>query len=110
MSKFLLRILVGLPWLGLIVYGLAIYNHYSSWLDGSLIYRTPETTPAVADILGLGFWPTWLAVIVCMGILGGLALVGGLQRRGLIAVAVCFGGLSFLDYYFYQVLSSQVLK
>lgn len=99
-----------LPWVALAGYGLAILGEYSSTLDRHLVYRRPAIEIAPEDVLGFGFWPTWLIVLLLMIVINTWSFFLGARSVGaLIAVVVVFLALSILDNYLFGVLSSQVL-
>lgn len=87
-----------------------MYLDYSAKLDKTLTYRRPAVAVAPEDVLGLGFWPTWMLLLVLTVAVNTVAYALGARRTELtLAVVVAFVALSIVDYHLYGVLATQVL-
>ncbi len=99
-----------LPWGVLLIYCIEIYATYAPHLDGTLAYRRSAIAVAPEDVLGLGFWPTWLvglALLLC--VVGVTYWLDPKRNSNLAAALAAFAMLSAVDYWLYLKLASQVL-
>jgi len=63
------------------------------------------------DVLGIGFWPTWvLALIVVFGACGIAYRLSTRNRWYFIGIGVAFVTISIVDWHYAEVLKFQVLE
>jgi len=107
----ILRILQLLaPWIILGCYG-AFTVDQARYLDSDFRYIQPTYPRAPEDILGLGFWPTWITALTLVSIAGFIAYRGATRRPAyFFALTGAFLIVSALDYFLYETLSEQLLR
>jgi hypothetical protein len=99
-----------LPWVVLGLYG-ALIADYARYLDSGLRYIEPSFPRAAEDVLGFGFWPTWVAFLILLAVFGALAYRSVTRRYVyFLSLTATFLLASALDYFLYQTLSQQLLK
>jgi hypothetical protein len=110
MQRRLTTLWIALPWTVLAVYCLLIAD-YARYLDSHLKYVTPHVPRAPEDILGLGFWPTWAAVLILLALAGALAYRRGTRRPVyFLSLVVGFIVASAVDHFLYRTLAEQLLR
>lgn len=103
-------LLLAIPWIVVVAYGLLIAD-YARYLDSALQYKQPVFPRALEDVLGFGFWPTWLAALALLAVSGAIAYKFAKRRVAYFAsLAGVFLVLTGLDYFLYQTLSHHLLR
>lgn len=96
------------PWIITAIYGVTMIRHYSTYLDANLVY-VPRFVGSREDVLGFGFFPTWLFFLVPWLISQSIAVaLRATGNKALIAAVAAFLVVSGSDYWFYSILESQV--
>jgi hypothetical protein len=99
------------PVFALAGYAMAL-SGYTAFLDPRFNFLPPATAGAPEDILGFGFWFTWLLLLVWFtpGWLAGYRATGARNAVYWHFLAGLFVLFSALDFFLYQTLESQVLQ
>lgn len=110
MRRPLSTLWLALPWTVLAVYSVLITD-YARYLDSHLQYVKPRFPRAPEDVLGFGFWPTWVAVLILLTLFGALAYRRATKRPVyFVSLVAVFVVASILDYLLYRTLSEQVFR
>lgn len=97
------------PVMVLVAYAVFV-GGYHRYLDADLNFIRPNIPAAPEDILGLGFWVTWL-IIVWFGIASAMSYrLGHQHRMAWLPLLGMFLLLSVLDFSLYHVLERQVIR
>lgn len=104
-------LLVALPAIVLVGYGLFIVMTYSPYLNWQLQLRSPELAGLPEDVIGFGFWMWWplVALSFAFALTSALAAI---ERRGRIATILVsvFIVMSVADYYLHERLVEALLR
>lgn len=106
-------VLLALPGLVLLGYGLFITRMYWPYLNGHLRLRSPELAGLPEDVIGFGFWTWWPFIALLLLLFLGLALfLSGAQRRLYIVTSFLgiFALLSSADYWLCQRLVQELIS
>lgn len=105
-------VLLALPGLVLLGYGLFITRMYWPYLNGHLRLRSPELASLPEDVIGFGFWMWWPFIALLLSLCLALALfLSSSQRRLYIGISFIgiFALLSIADYLLCQRLVRELL-
>jgi len=104
------RLVICLPWVVVVSYAAVIFLSYGEWLDSSLRYKPSAIQMAPEDVLGFGFWVSWVIPLVLFST--SILLVHfslGKKTVWIWLTTSLFLGLSVADYFLYELLEKQVL-
>lgn len=106
-------VLLTLPGLVLLGYGLFIARMYWPYLNGHLRLRSPALAGLPEDIIGFGFWMWWPLIALLLLLFLALALfLSGTQRRLYVGASFLgiFALLSIADYLLCQRLVQELIR
>ena len=110
MGKVVLTVIKWHPFLVLVAYTFLVADYRRNF-DGNLRYIAPQFPAAPEDILGFGFWATWLVVAAWFVLACFLSYRFGMERKAWywVPLLALFFLLSVVDFYLYGALARQVL-
>ena len=104
------RLVVTLALLVVVAYGVECVLYYGAYLNMNLRFVAPARPFAIADVLGFGFWVTWLVFFALFTLAAGCWWrFKATPPRYLVMVVIVFFTLTALDFALYRVLEKQVL-
>ena len=99
-----------LPILGLGFYSWFVSKTCCEYIDASGRYSLPVMPFVPEDVLGFGFWPTWvIAFVVILGACGVAIRLSIRNRWYFIGIGVAFVAISSVDWHYADALKIQVL-
>ena len=105
------RVAIALTFLVLIGYGAETAVYYGRYLNSSLLFVSPARPFAIEDVLGFGFWLTWLFFVVMFS---AAAIywwrIRATKLSQLLWVVGLFLVMSAIDFTLYRSLEQQVLS
>ena len=104
------RLATHLPWVVIVSYAAVIFSSYGQLLDSSLKYQSSVARMAPEDVLGFGFWVSWVISLILFStsiLLAHFSL--GKKSISTWLTTGLFLGLSVADYFLYGLLEKQVL-